>query len=72
MTFSNDEYTTDCIFKNEDCITITKVALENWRDYYESKSREAHVAGNEGTSTYYDGQAETLRDILAHFKEEGE
>lgn len=70
MTFSGNEYTTDCVFKNEDCITITKVALENWRDYYESKSKEAHKTGNEVTSAFYDGQAETLRDILAHFKEE--
>lgn len=70
MTFSSNEYTTDCVFKNENCIIITKVALENWRDYYESKSREARVVGNEEASTFYEGQAETLKDILTHFKEE--
>lgn len=69
MTFSSNEYTTDCVFKNEDCIIITKAALENWRDYYDSKSKEVYIKGAKELSTFYDGQAETLKDILTHFKE---
>jgi len=50
-------------------ITISKKALEEWRDHYRNVAKK-HPDEREFTKLYYVGMADVLTDILKHFEEE--
>ena len=50
-------------------ITITKEALEKWRDHYKELARE-HANEMRPDWWYYKGKADLLTNLLKHFEEE--
>lgn len=45
-------------------ILITKEALEEWRDHYNTIARSE----DQSVAMYYGGRADNLNDLLLHFK----
>lgn len=70
MILEKDEY---CITHRIPCntITITKQALEEWRDhYFEVATNIERFPIDQWQQKFYLGKADVLTEILKHFEED--
>ena len=49
--------------------SLTKAALEKWRDYYGNLVRKYSDTGSQEKRLYYAGMTDVLIDLLKHFEE---
>ena len=64
MQFQDNEYSV-----TEDSITISKKALEDWRDHYVTISSEFKFSERPDMVMFYIGKADALTEILKHFED---
>lgn len=69
MKLEKDEY---CITHRIPCdtITITKKALEEWRDHYRKIEISEDHPARRFMVGFYTGKADVLTEILKHFEED--
>lgn len=71
MRLENNEYIVSKAGVPDESITITKEALEKWRDHYLRLRKKYYGMGNHERGIAYLGKASVLTDLLKHFEEEG-
>lgn len=71
MRLENNEYIVSKAGVPDESITITKAALEKWRDHYLRLMKKLIGMGHYGQALACMGKADSLTDLLKHFEEEG-